>query len=809
MAIDQSTLDVIALSRGEYELIVERLGREPNEVELGMFGALWSEHCGYKNSKPLLRLLPAEGAYVLTRRGAENAGAVDIGDGMCVVMKIESHNHPSAIEPYEGAATGVGGIVRDIFAMGARPIALLDSLRFGPLAPPTPRINHRSAQMDLDSPAPDPSSLDSEGIYAHNRYLFSGVVAGIGGYGNCLGIPTVGGEVVFETSYSANPLVNAMCVGILPIEKLASAKAEGPGNTLMLVGADTGRDGIHGASGLASRTDPNARFDELRPAVQVGNPFLEKMLLEACLDLAHNHANWITGIQDLGAAGLTSSSVESAARARTGLVIDVAKMPRREQGMTPYECMLSESQERMLIIVRKGHEDDVAALFGRWEVPWAIIGHVTDDHTARIVDGEREVASLPVTVLVEAPEYTREGRRPPELDAMQKLNLASLPDVELRAPIGGAGLGGVDDAGGAFRPPEEGETRTANAVLLRLLSTPNIASKRWIYRQYDQSVLSNTVVQAGADAAILRVKGTQRGIAVATDGNGRYCYIDPYVGGAIAVAEAARNVVCAGAQPVAVTDCLNFGNPERPEVYYQMQEVIQGIADASSALGTPVISGNVSLYNETGETAVYPTPVIGMLGLLDDVSAHGRMGFANEGDDVFLLGSTLEQPVTAIGGSEYLKEIHRLIGGGLNIDLALEGRVQRAALAAIRQGVATACHDCSDGGLAVALAEMCLAGGKGLDAASAPLGMRLDAALFGEAQSRIVVAVAPDRREALIVIARGLDVPFAHIGRVSAGGRMRLGPIDVSLEEMGDAYEGGLERALAADPRLTGTAHLF
>ncbi|HET8944821.1 MAG TPA: phosphoribosylformylglycinamidine synthase subunit PurL, partial [Dehalococcoidia bacterium] len=500
MPVDQSKLDEIALSRDEYDLVVERLGREPNEVELGMFGALWSEHCGYKNSKPLLRLLPAEGAYVLTRRGAENAGAVDIGDGMCVVMKIESHNHPSAVEPYQGAATGVGGIVRDIFAMGARPIAILDSLRFGP----------------LDDP--------------QNRYLFGGVVSGIGGYGNCLGIPTVGGEVYFEDAYSANPLVNAMCVGVAPVDKLISAKAEGPGNILMLAGADTGRDGIHGASGLASRTDPTARFEELRPAVQVGNPFLEKMLLEACLDLAHNHRNWITGIQDLGAAGLTSAATESAARGGVGLVIDVAKVPRREEGMTPYEVMLSESQERMLIIVRAGHEEHVAGLFDRWEVPWAIIGEVTSDHMIRIHDGGREVGVMPVETLVEAPEYTREGVPGQALWDLQNMDLSGVPD-----------------------------TREPGPALLRLLASPNVTSKRWIYRQYDQSVLSNTVVQAGADAAVLRIKGTSKGIAVTTDCNGRYCHIDPYTGAAIAVAEAARNVVCAGAQPVAVTDCLNFG----------------------------------------------------------------------------------------------------------------------------------------------------------------------------------------------------------------------------------------------------------
>lgn len=742
MAIEQRVLDTIALSRDEYELIVSRLGREPSEVELGMFGALWSEHCGYKNSRPLLRQLPGEGALVLTKRGAENAGAVDIGDGMCVVMKIESHNHPSAIEPYEGAATGVGGIVRDIFAMGARPVAILDSLRFGPLSDP------------------------------HNRYLFGGVVGGISGYGNCLGIPTVGGEVVFEEAYSANPLVNAMCVGVAHIEKLVSGRAEGEGNLLMLVGADTGRDGMHGASGLASRTDPQARFDELRPAVQVGNPFLEKMLMEACLDLAGNHAEWITGIDDLGAAGLTSASLEAAARGGCGVRIDVSRVPRREEGMTPYEVMLSESQERMLVIVRKGHKDDVAALFERWEVPWTIIGEVTADRSARIYDGDRLVADVPVEVVVEAPQYTREPVRPPELDEMQSLDLSALPDVT-----------------------------DPNRAFLRLLASPNITSKRWVYRQYDQSVLTNTVIEAGADAAVLRVKParpgeTNRGIAVTTDGNGRYCHVSPGAGGAIAVAEAARNVVCVGAQPAAVTDCLNFGNPERPEVYYQMQEVIRGMATACQALGTPVISGNVSLYNETGEQAVYPTPVIGMLGLMDDVSKHCRPGLSSEGDEVFLLGAALEQPAAALAAGEYLKLAHGLVGGRLEIDLELEARVQRAALAAIRQGIASACHDCSDGGLAVALAEMCLqGGGLGLDASAAPAVPRLDAALFGEAQSRILVAVARDRRNDLLAIAQGMNVPVAYVGR-AGGDRLRLWSVDLPLSELRDAYEGGLERAL-------------
>jgi phosphoribosylformylglycinamidine synthase len=739
MSVSQRFLDQIALSRDEYELIVARLGREPNELELGMFGSLWSEHCGYKNSRPLLRLLPSQGAYVLTQRGAENAGAVDIGEELCVVMKIESHNHPSAIEPYQGAATGIGGIVRDIFAMGARPIALLDSLRFGPLSE------------------------------QRNRYLFTGVVAGIAGYGNCMGIPTVGGEIYFEEAYSQNPLVNVMCVGVAPKERLASARATGAGNPLMLVGADTGRDGLHGASGLASRTDPHARYDELRPAVQIGDPFLEKLLMEACLDLAHNHPEWIVGIQDLGAAGLTASSLESAARGGSGLEIDVAKVPRREEGMTPYEVMIAESQERMLIIVKKGREDDVKALFDRWELRSTIIGVVTDDGLARIRDGEREVASLPVGLLTEAPQYSRQGVPPAELAELQAFVLDSLPDVA--------------DPG---------------ATLLRLLSLPTIAAKRWVYRQYDHHVLTNTVAGPGGDAAVMRIRGTKKGIALCTDGNGRYCYLDPYAGGAIAVAEAARNVVCVGAQPVAITDCLNFGDPNRPDVYYQMEQVIGGMAAACHKLGIPVISGNVSLYNETAGQPVYPSPVIGMLGLLEDVSRRCPMAFAQEGQEVFLLGAELAGEASALAGSEYLKEVHALVAGRPSIDLDREVRLQRAALAVIGEGLATACHDCSEGGLAVALAEMCIAGGLGLDASGLNLTGRLDAALFGEGQSRIVMAVAPEAGKRLTEVAAALDVPIASIGRV-AGQRLLLGRyIDLPLAELASAYAGGVERGLGA-----------
>jgi phosphoribosylformylglycinamidine synthase II len=738
LAVDQRVLAEIALSPAEYELIVDRLDREPNDVELGMFGALWSEHCGYKNSKPLLRELPNTGRRVLTQMGGENAGAVDIGDGLCVVMKIESHNHPSAIEPYQGAATGVGGIVRDIFAMGARPIAILDSLRFGPLTDP------------------------------HNRYLFAGVVGGIGGYGNCLGIPTVAGEVSFAGAYSANPLVNAMCVGIGQVDRLVRGIAGGPGNPIFLVGADTGRDGIGGANVLASRVFDEAS-SELRPTVQVGNPFMEKLLMEACLELAERHPDWFVGIQDLGAAGLTSASIESAGRGGAGIELDISRVPRREQGMVPYEVMLSESQERMLVIAHKERAAEVQAHFERWELHVVEIGTVTDDGYARVREGERPVASLPVAVLTDPPEYRRAGRKPAGLDALQAFDLSSLPDID---------------------------PSTANDVLLRLLSTPEIASKRWVWRQYDHQVLTNTVVAPGADAAIMRIKGSRKAIALTTDGSGHYCCLDPCAGGAIAVAEAARNVVCVGAEPIAVTDCLNFGNPENPEVYYQMEGVIAGMAEACRALDTPVISGNVSLYNETNGEAIYPTPVVGMLGLLEDVERRCGMGFLGEGDRAFLLGAGLEAPVDALAGSDYVREVHGRLVGRPQIDMAMEARVQRACLEAIREGLLRSAHDCAHGGLAVALAESCVAGGIGLDASEARVSGRLDAALFGEGQSRIVVSAAPEHEERLRRAARAHDVPLTPLGTVG-GKRLLLGGlIDVALADLARAYEEGLPRAL-------------
>ena len=758
MTVDLSLLEQIALSQEEYELIVSRLDREPNPVELGMFGALWSEHCGYKHSKPLLRMFLNTGPRILTGMGRENAGAIDIGDGLCVVMKIESHNHPSFVEPYQGAATGVGGIVRDIFAMGARPIAILDSLRFGPLGE------------------------------RHNRYLFGGVVGGIGGYGNCLGIPTVAGEVSFSGSYSGNPLVNAMCVGYARIDHLVSALAAGPGNPLLLVGADTGRDGIGGANVLASRV-----FDEgsaeLRPTVQVGNPFLEKLLMEACVDLAENHPDWFVGIQDLGAAGLTSSAIEAAARAGTGLEIDISRVPRREQGMNAYEVMLSESQERMLIIPRREHLGDVRALFERWELRCDVIGVVTDDGLAHIRDGDQEVARLPVDILTDPPEYRLQGQPPAYLAELQAFDPSSLPDLPDLLPE-------QILEGFHLAPPAMPALSAAETALWRLLACPEIASKRWVWRQYDHQVLTNTVVRPGSDAAVMRVKGTRRAIALTTDGSGRLCYLDPYAGGAMAVAEAARNVICAGAEPLAITDCLNFGNPERLDVYYQLEQVVSGMAEACRALNVPVVSGNVSLYNETSGEAVYPTPVVGMLGLLEDVERRCQMGFQADGDLVFLLGAGLEAPAGSLAGSDYLLEVHGRVAGRPRIDLALEVRLQRACLEAIRRGLLRSAHDCSHGGLAVTLAESCIAGGRGLDAASRALSGRLDVALFGEAPSRIVVSCAPAARDELEALAAAHDVTLTRLGVVS-GDRLCLGPhIDLPVSDLARIYEEGLPRAL-------------
>ncbi len=742
MPISQETLDQLAISQGEYEAIVERLGREPNHLEIGLFGSMWSEHCGYKHSKPLLRQFNAASDRLLVSLGSENAGVVDIGAGLAVVMKVESHNHPSAIEPYEGAATGVGGIVRDIFAMGARPIALLNSLRFGPLS-------------------------DSR-----NRYLFSGVVGGISGYGNCIGVPDVGGEVQFSSSYSGNPLVNAMCVGILRHEDLRRATAGAPGNLLMLVGADTGRDGIHGASGLASRTFEEER--ELRPTVQVGNPFLEKVLIEACLEAAESDA--VVGIQDLGAAGLTSASIECASSAGVGIRIDIDSVPRRESGMTPYEVMLSESQERMLIVVKPGREPEVKAIFDRWDLRSDVIGEVVDDGLASISESGRIEAEVPVELLSDPPLYEPPAVKPLWLDGLQTRDLDALP------------------------LPSE----SPDEALLALLASPNIASKHWIYRQYDHQVQTNTVVPPGGDAALLRVKGTSKGLAVSTDGNGRYCYLDPYVGGMIAVAEACRNVSCTGATPIALTDCLNFGNPEKPEIYYQLQQAVAGMAEASRLFDAPVVSGNVSLYNETQGKGIYPTPVVGALGLTEDVSAHATVSFKNEGDAIVLLGrSSLQTDASDLAGSECLELLHGLVAGRPRIDLELETAVQMVCRRLIGTGTVKSAHDCSDGGLAVAVAECAVMGNLGADITTT-VGDRWDASLFGEGQSRIVATLNPEDLVDLRRACETASVPWLQLGNVT-GRDLRFGDLlTVPVSELADAHGNGLSNALNVDPDQLG-----
>ncbi len=743
MPVSPEVLKEIALSQQEYEGIVDRLDREPNPLELGLFGALWSEHCAYKHSRPLLSLFPGDSPRVLVSPGAENAGVVDVGGGLSVVFKIESHNHPSAVEPFQGAATGVGGIVRDILAMGARPIALLNSLRFGPAGS------------------------------ARTRRLFHGVVEGISWYGNCIGVPDVGGEITFAACYDDNPLVNAMCIGLVRTEDLVRAIPSGPGDLLLLVGADTGRDGIHGASGLASQTLEDTQ--ELRTTVQVGNPFLEKVLIEACLEALQTCPEGIAGMQDLGAAGLTSASVECVGKGGRGLSLDVSRVPRRESGMDPYEIMLSESQERMLLLVRPGYEEAVRPIFDKWDLTSSVIGTVTDDATVRIHDAGAPAADVPVEHFVDAPRYRLNGVKSAETEAAQRVELSALP------------LPGM-------KPGE---------ALLRLLASANIASRAGVYRQYDQQVQANTVQSpGGADAAVLLLREghggphTGRGIAACTDGNSRMVWLDPYVGGQMAVAEACRNVSCVGAEPIALTDCLNFGNPERPEVYYQLEECIKGMADACRALGVPVVSGNVSLYNEGGNQAIRPTPVVGALGLLEDVTKRCGAGFRNEGDVIVLLGvGAWDGDAASLAGSEALEALHGMVAGQPALDMDLETRVQQVCREAIGAGLLASAHDCSDGGLAVALAESCILGGIGATLTARPVG-RWDAALFGEGPSRIVVSVDPGRLPSLRRLAARHDVPALRLGRVG-GDRLHAGRLlNVPLADAADAWRNGLRELL-------------
>jgi phosphoribosylformylglycinamidine synthase len=721
--VDERRLREVALTPEEYRAIVEELKRAPNEVELGMLGVLWSEHCSYKSSKALLRRLPSTGSAVIQGPG-ENAGAVNIGEGWAAVFKIESHNHPSAIEPYQGAATGVGGIIRDVIAMGARPIALLDSLRFGP----QPASSHH----------------------------LEGVVAGIGGYGNCIGIPTVGGEIYFDDCYANNPLVNAMCVGLVRVDRLMRARAEGTGNSLMLVGADTGRDGIHGASFASLELDETS--SERRPAVQVGNPFLEKCLLEACMDLALTDA--VVAIQDLGAAGLTSSVAECAGRVNgAGAHIDVARVPRRERGMSPYHVMLSESQERMLVVVERGREAEVEAIFEAWDLTSAVIGHVTDDGSLTVVDGPALVARLPISLLTDGAPLRRlvgvAAEQPPGLD------MDGLPPL-------------VDPG----------------SSLLRLLASPNLSSRRGIFRRYDHMVGDSTVIPPGGDAAMLRVKGTRLGLAVTTDCNSRYCHLDPHLGAQLAVAEAARNIVATGARPLAVTDCLNFANPDRPEVYWEMEETIAGLAHACRAMELPIVSGNVSLYNDSsGTSAIYPTPVVGMVGLIDDYSKRLAAGLRAEGDFVLLIGSSHND----LGGSEYVKVEHGLVAGRPPaLDLALERAVQRLVLVAAENGLLHSAHDCAEGGMLVALAECCLLGGLGVRCPAirpeAPL--RMDAAFFGESPSRFIVSLPSRAMPELQSLARRHHVEISLLGLAGGETIEFEGQFRLPLAEIREAWEG-------------------
>ena len=718
----------VALSDDEYRQIVALLGREPRPVELGMFGAMWSEHCGYKHSRPLLRALPTEAEWVVQGPG-ENAGAVDLGDGWAAVFKVESHNHPSAVEPYEGAATGVGGIVRDIFTMGARPIAILDSLRFGPLD------------------------------QGRNRYLFSNVVAGIGGYGNCLGIPTVGGEVFFDPSFSGNPLVNALCVGLVQSDALMRARASGVGNVIMIVGAETGRDGLHGAT-FASVSDPEVTH---RGVVQVGNPFLEKLLLEACLELLNGDE--VVAMQDLGAAGLTSSLVECASRGEVGVEIDVALVPRREQGMNAYEVMLSESQERMLLVVKPGGVERVKSVVEHWSLRASDIGRVTADGHVRVRDGDAVLVDVPAALFTDAcPTYEPEARESAEMSGRRALDLENIPDLE---------------------PGKLLQT------LMLMLASPNIGSRRPIWSQYDHTILTNTVIAPGeGDAALLQIRGTRLGVAVSLDCNSRYCHLDPALGARHAVAEATRNVSCVGGRPLGVTNCLNFGNPEGSAGAFQLREAVTGIAQACRELGLPVVSGNVSLYNETALAPIMPTPTIGVVGRVADIDRHATMRWA-DGDLVLLLGGG----TPTLGGSEYLAFVHgRTAGSPPALDLDLELRVQHIVRELIEEGLANCAHDQNLGGLAVALAEMALTSGIGFVAGAEESdtdAARLDERWFGEAASRILVAV-PDAGVARVEEhAASQGVPVQRLGRAQ-GGAFVLGNGEMELDELRAAYESAL-----------------
>ena len=738
--IDAAVLERHGLKSDEYDRIRELMGREPNLLELGLFSVMWSEHCSYKSSRVHLKTLPTTGPRVVQGPG-ENAGAVDIGDGLCAVFKIESHNHPSFIEPYQGAATGVGGIIRDIFTMGARPIALLNALRFG--------------------------SLDTHLA----RRVFEGVVAGIGGYGNSIGIPTVGGEIVFDDMYAGNPLVNVLCLGIARREDIIKGAARGAGNPVYYVGAKTGRDGIHGATMASAEFDESST--EKRPAVQVGDPFMEKLLMEACLEVMKTGA--LVGIQDMGAAGLTCSTSEMGSRGGHGMDVDVMHVPQRETGMTPYEIMLSESQERMLMVVHEGREREVESVFEKWDLHAVQVGVVTEGDRLRIHERGTLVADVPNRALTdEAPVYRRPMQRPNWQLAVQRLDLGSL-----------------------------GPAPSVQEAFDALIDSPTIASKRWAYRQYDHTVGTNTVALPGASAGVVRVKGTSVALALSVDGNGRFTYLDPYLGGMLAVAEAARNVACTGGEPIGATNNLNFGNPERPEIMWQFGEAVRGIGDACRALEVPITGGNVSLYNETEGRAIFPTPVLGVVGLIRNVMRTATRPFKQPGAAVLVLGDNRGE----LGGSEYLARLHGVVAGAPPVlDLGRERSLQRLIVQLVGEGLVQSAHDCAEGGLAVAVAECTFdSGGIGVQvdvAAAAPAGpYQAAATLFGESASRIVVSVAPEGVDAVLTAAGGVGIPVARIGE-TGGDLIRLAvngtvAIEAPVASAELAWQTAIERRMA------------
>ncbi|MCF7921967.1 MAG: phosphoribosylformylglycinamidine synthase subunit PurL [Candidatus Marinimicrobia bacterium] len=726
------------LTDSEYKLLCTHMGREPNTVELALYAQMWSEHCGYTHTRPLFKHFLTTGPRIVQGPG-ENAGIVDIDDDEVITFKLESHNHPSAIAPFQGAATGVGGIIRDILAMGAYPIASLNSLHFG-----------------------------HPGDKGHTRWLISEVIHGIGEYGNCVGVPTVGGEVRFSNAYKGNPLVNAMCVGFMKKSEIKKAIATGVGNSLMIVGNLTGRDGMGGAS-FASK-DLEEENDEDRGAIQVGDPFMEKLLIEACLEVFKE--DYVVGVQDMGAAGILSSSVETASKAGNGVEIDVALVPKREEAMRPEEVMISESQERMLLIVKKGMEEKVNKIFHKWDLHAVVIGQVTDDGIYRVLENGVTVGEVPVWSLMDAPTYILEAVEPPHLKQTM-----------------------------AFKNDQITQPKDLNEVLLKLLGAPDICSKEWVYRQYDHRVQMNTVVKPGSDAAILRIKGRDKGIGLTMDSNGRYCYLNPRRGAQSIVAESARNQVVSGAEPIAITDGLNFGNPEKPEVYYQLEQSIIGISEACRALDTPVIGGNASLYNQTPEFgSIYPTPIIGMTGLVKSLSHVTTMEFKDDGDFIILIGETKAE----LGASEYLDVIHNLVTGDVPaLDLKLERKAQDYILDIIRKGLVRSAHDLGDGGLAVALAESCIAGKLGANV-SLDMDIRADALLFGESQTRFMLSADQAATDKIVELAAQQGLESAVIGRVTKIKKVIIHNmdeklIDVSLEACSTAFANGFDKLMKTD----------